>query len=454
MGFGGRLGGIGAGVLLGLAACSDDAGPAAPPPAPAIEAGVDAGVVLERDAAADVEAATAIVVRTSVPPSSLSPGGPANATWAAVRDGSGPWATLAASAPGTYSFGVHGARWAVAFACADDKNALVTIHERPVATASLDVALEEQCGSAPSPSYVLHGTFTHVPLASGWLDFAYALDARGAVIVTSGESAPYEIVNVVEGTWDIAFGLRDQAGTPLTKIAMLRGRALTGDALLDVDLETSAFVPGSKKLTLGGLSPEETVAAQIAYTTTAGGEGIDVGPQDVPNAPLVEVAYSTIPAAAQQASDRYRAAIVASGPDALATRGVRGTFHEAIDLSVELPAAMPEPSTTVAATAPWLRLSTIFSTRPGADVYEVLASARITQKSRRAWRMTLEASPANATALAIVMPDLSNVPGFDPAWAIPPELERRVTATVTEKSSPLGDGSSARFAASTVVVVP
>ncbi|MBX3203409.1 MAG: hypothetical protein KF764_00010 [Labilithrix sp.] len=452
MRFGVGLLGVSALVALAPAlACSDEPGVDAP--AALDDGGPAEAAAPEPDGGAGVEAR--IVVRTSTPASSVSPGGPAPATWAAYRKDSGAWDTLPATAAATYSFTTTSSRWAVALACADDRTSIVAVYERPASVASLDVVLEEQCGAPPGDAYVLDGTLAHVPASTEWLDFGYALGARGAVIIPAGDSAPYEIVNVVGGTWNLAFGLREQAGTPLTKIALVRRRALAADTTLDLDLDAVGLVPGTKKLTVSGLDPaDETLAAPVAYTMGDDREGIDVGQQDVPTAATTELSYATVPAAAQEAPDRYRAAIVASGQRGSTSRGVLAVFHEAVDLTFALPAPMAAPVVSVAAATPYLRVATKLPTREAAATYEVLASVRLSQRFRRAWSVSVDASLAPGGELEVTLPDLAAVPGFDVSWALPPDRERAVTATTRDKPTSLGDGASERFSAHTTTLEP
>ena len=93
---------------------------------------------------------------------------------------------------------------------------------------------------------------------------------------------------------------------------MKRGTVVNGDATMDVDLTgPGSFAPGSKALRLHSLIKGDTVTPVVFYG--AGGPlGIDVGPQDVPDGqPDVTLAYSTVPAAAQVASDRYHGELMA-----------------------------------------------------------------------------------------------------------------------------------------------
>jgi len=441
-------------VASSLMACSSSDDAAAPAPAPEVDGGVTPtddgggpGPILPNP--------TTITVTTHVAGSSETTGGNTNATWAAFRKDDGSWSPLSPSATaGTYTFETHATRWAAAFVCADNRSSLVAIHEEVATVTSATIELESWCGPAPADVFTITGTLTNVSAATSWLDFGYPLESRGVVLPVAGTSATYEEVNVVSGTWDLAFGLRDDSTQGLTKIALLRNHALTADAKLDVDLSSaSAFAPGTKKLLIHGIDAMENINAPIRFATNGGVQGLDVGPQNVGAGPDADVLYSTIPASAQVATDRYRLAIAAEADDH--TREVTGSIHDAVDLEVTLPPILDGVTATVTSPTPYVRVTTVVPMRPNAAYVESSVLAAVTNKSHRVWRMSTSANVIGASPSAtFAMPDLSAVAGFDAAWTLPTDIERKVTGTIREVAVVVGDGTMTRAVSRTVTIQP
>jgi hypothetical protein len=401
-------------------------------------------------------AGTSITITTFVPGSAATTGGKTNATWAAFRKDDGSWGALtpAALAAGSYVFQTTADRWAVAFGCADDQNSLVAIHEDAITVTKANVLLESWCGPARPEAFTIAGTLSNVSATTSWLDFGYPLESRGVTLPLSGTNAAYEEVNVIAGTWDLAFGLRDDPGSTLTKMALLRGQALTADATVNVDLAGAlAFAPGSRKLGIHAIDPNDNIAVPVRYATGAGSEqGIDLGPQNIASGADLDLTYATVPANVAVPTDRYHVALTASVMNE-ALRGVTASFHEAVDLDFTFPTPLDGITSAVSSSTPYIRLTTNMPTRPNTASVEASVVARITNKSLRVWRMSMgTAALAGAATATFAMPDLAAVPGFDTAWTLPSDIERDVTGTVREVPAPLADGTVTRFASRTIYV--
>jgi hypothetical protein len=441
-------------------ACSSSSSESAP--ARSTDAGTsDTGTVVVDDAStptvdADVgPPPTKIAVTTRIPPTSLAPGLKANATWAVWREANATeWTTLAPAEAGSYGFESVSGRWMIAFACADAQSALVTVFERSAATTTLDVPLAEHCrpeGTLPH-YFSISGTLSHIPTSTGWLDFAWELGSRGAVLPTTGTSATYEEVNVLSGTWDFMFGLREDAPSSLSKIAIVRGHALTADETLDFDLAMD-ITPGKKALKIHDIAAGEAVTAPIRYTTNGAESGLDLGPQTLPDGADIQTTYAEIPATSRLPTDLHRLDLSAADGDA-ALRGIRGSFKQPIDLDVTLPTPLEAARITVVGTTPYLRLGAKLKPRTNAAWYDAEVFVKITNKSLRVWRYSTDAVPSDGGEIDVTLPDISKADGFDTAWVLPTDRDRTVTLTVNEKPETLGDGTTSRYASRIAVLSP
>ncbi|MBX3226033.1 MAG: hypothetical protein KIT84_29340 [Labilithrix sp.] len=424
-----------------LAGCSSGEAGSSAPPAPA-----DGG-----------SAADTITVHTRTPSDASGRG--TNATWAAALDAAGQWQKLEPSATaGTYTFAAPGATWSAAFACADDRASLVVVVSRPSSVTTFDVELEPQCAPDEISSFDMTGTFAHVPPTTSWLDFGYALDDRGFTIPAAGDNASYELLNVIAGTWDLGFGLRDEGGAPLTKIMLLRDQAIVGPTKLDVDATTAGLVPVPKGLVVNGVAPDENFAITARYALGGGVHGLDIGPQDVPyGQPTVTLTYVTVPPAAARPADRHRIQALAADADKetrVMTRTSDAVFHSAIDVALELPAGLPAPRAERTAPAPYVRVTTYVATRPNAADYEALVVGRVSNRRVHSWRLSVDASAVTGPEAVLAIPDFGAAPGFDASWAIGADVEAVVTGTVHEVSTPIGDGAVVRAATHAITLAP
>ncbi len=436
-------------VLAPLVACSHDTDLGLTPDSGSLESGAPDGT----------NSGTGITVTTLAPSLTTAPGEKASATWAAYRLDDGEWRMLGPAAVGTYTFSVPVARWAVALVCASDDGALSTvfIHRRTVATRALEVALEPQCTPEPPPAeFALTGTISNVPPTTGWLDFGYARDTRGVVLPVAGGQAPYEMVGVAPGTWDLAFGVRDEPSSALTRMFLLRGTVVSADRTLDIDATGPAsFAPAQKRLLLRGLDPKESLTPQVLYAT-GGPHGIDVGPQDVPpDLSDVTLAYSTVPESMQLPADRYHGVIRAERDRREALRTIELSFHQAIDLDLAfLPLAAP-PAVVVLGTTPQVRLETRFPVLANAIRHDVRVLSETNRRTQHVWHATFDpAILAGSTEVVDAMPDLSALPGFRSEWTLPIGVTAIVTATSYEAPQTLGDGTMQRATGNALEVTP
>jgi hypothetical protein len=388
-----------------------------------------------------------VTVTTAIPPSTRSPGGRASATWAAYRDAAGAWARIEPSDLGTYVLSPHEAGWAVAFACADGQNALVTIRVEPPSVRRAEVPLDAWCDAAPPAAFTITGQIANLTEGASWLDFGYALESRGAVLPATGPNAFYEEVNVAAGTWDLAFGVRRDPGAALSRIALVRGHLLAADHSLDVDLSgIGAVTPEARRLVVHGIDPDaETVAIPVEYTMNGGEHGIDLGPQDVPLARDIELAYSVVPRAAQAATDLYRLELTATTelPDSRdsAARGAVARFHAPGDVELTAPPALPPPAIALVSERPFVRVDARTRARSGAASYELSVVTKISNRERRVWRLVTSAPPPPGEEVTLTLPDLVAAPEFDPRWALVPDVPRDVTVTVRDHALPFADGT-------------
>jgi hypothetical protein len=413
----------------------------------------------DADAAVAIEAGPHITVTTLAPALTSAPAAKASATWAAYRLDDGDWLPLSPASEGTYTFPLAVARWTVALVCASADDALVTVllDHRTNATPDVSITLDDYCTPAPLPAeYAFIGTLTNIPITTQWFDFGYARTSRGEAIPVAGATGTYEIVGIEPGTWDLSFGVRDEAFRPLTRFVMKRGTVVKGDATIDVDLTgPGSFAPGSKALRLHSLITGDTVTPVVFYG--AGGPfGIDVGPQDVPDGqPDVQLAYSTVPAAAQIASDRYHGELKAEQDRRTGSRRITFDFHDAIDLDMTFLPDPPVPQAVVTGTSPYVRLETKVELLANAERHEIMALAARNRRAQVAWRSIYDARHVGtAPGLTDVTPDLSALPGWNPAWGLTVGLTTSLFVTAFETPQALGDGKVQRSASKGLELTP
>jgi len=325
-------------------------------------------------------------------------------------------------------------------------------------TTALDVELEAPCAPAETPLFDVTGTFAHVPAETSWLDFGYGLDDRGFTMPTNGDSAPYELLNVVAGTWDLGFGLRSDGGQPLTKLMLVRDQNIAATTKLDIDVTTTAFDPLPKTLVVNGILPEDNFAVTARYALNGGIHGLDIGPQDVPfGQTTATMTYVTVPPRVTRPADRHRIQALAADADKetrTATRVADASFATAIDVTLELPGALPLPRAERTAAEPYVRISTFVATRPNALAYEARVIGRISNRVTHSWRVSLDGSAATGPDAILAMPDLSAVAGFDKAWGIGAGVTTTITGVASEQPTPLGDGTVLRSSTHSFVLPP
>lgn len=404
----------------------------------------------EVDASAPVDGAT---VHTMAPSSSVSLPGPNNATLAMALGPDGTWSALTAKELGVYVVPYHGDRWTAAFVCADDEqnDDYIAIYDRAASVKDITIDLAQPCALPAGEVGDVTGTFAHAPPETSWFDFGYLADERASSLPLNGDSAEYEIVHVVSGTWDLVFGFRENAGLPLTKLIVVRDEAVTkAGVTLDADLAATGIVPGANALTVSGLTADEQLAAPVIYALGGGIHGIDLGPQSTAGPNLT---FATVPAAVQRPTDRYRLAVTATASDDATQRGATAVFHDAIDVALDLLPALPAPAFRVLGDAPYLRLSMSTVGRANTATYVLSAVTRVNDRSNHAWTYDTDAAVAEGAPVSFDLPDFSSVPGWNPAWALAAE-RTTVTATAHERESALSDGAVTRFTSHSVPLTP
>ncbi len=411
----------------------------------AVDPGGDAGADANEVDAGVVDAAPT-TVRVNI--TTTRPNGAVvDATWGAYRDAAGTWKPIQRSALGTYHFDASGPRWQAAFACDNGRASVVSVHQRAITNVAPTIELDEECRAAgAAASWTLSGTMAAVPATTGWLDFGYPLESRGSALPLQGANADYEEVNVDEGTWDLAFGLRDDPAKALTRVLLKRGYTNTADATVNLDMATSV-TPIPKKIDVTGFVGGEDITLSMLHTTGGGATGLAVGPQ---NPSIVASAlndmWDSLPAASLVATDRYRLSLAATSATTLRT--VEGSFHDAADVAVALPTPIDAPVAQKNGT----KITAKLPAYAGAALYEAIALVQLSRDARRVFRITVEPDAIGDTL--DVVPDLSSVTGYSAEWNLPTDEDVLVSARAHETPAALADGMRTRTAARGIVLTP
>jgi len=364
-----------------------------------------------------------------------------NATLVAVAGADGVFQVVAPAGAGTYAIPIQ-PKWTLAVVCAasDSEPSRVSLFERTDATKTLEVMLEPVCsGGEVQLASTLTGNLANVPASTSWMDFAYPLDSRGAVVAVTGTTANYELVNVANGTWDLTFGVRDESFGPLTRVGIRRAATIDADKTVDFDMATTAPL-GTRKLDVHGIATGEATTFAVNFVTQ-GPLGIDFGPHLVPDKPDVSLVYSTL--ADTRPTDRYQGELLAESDAGRIARALLFSIHDPIDVDVTLPPALDKaPAVKAVGATPGVRLEMTLDPVPDAMSYQLSATVKLSERVRRTWSVSLE---GGATApMVSTMPDLTALPGWKSHFDLPGGNVITVGAEVHERKTPFGDGTLER----------
>ncbi|HRG95203.1 MAG TPA: hypothetical protein PLR99_03070 [Polyangiaceae bacterium] len=369
---------------------------------------------------------TVITVRTTSAYKSTFP------VWAAVQDGDAAWVRV--PKPGaTFAFGVTGARYGVAAACAEGQ--LQVRYSTP------DVTTVDVCNSggsgASGPSYFLRGQVRNAD-GAGWLSYT-GTRTTGQALPSGGGAVSLELWT---GYKDLVFGLRPSQHEPLTRVLVKRGLPLTetlgANPPVTLDFAVEGRAVTLRTLAVTGLSDTDLVGHDVTWSVD-GRSPFRLQTSEQGRA--MSDTYAAIDPSQLRASDAYILTVSAAknGTHSLGASYLTGRFTKPIDLTLDM--TFPNPVASLAGSAPYGRARLEYPDFPNAYAYALYASSA---SKRTQWNVSVARSyfsPGEPTQVTI--PDLSGVPGWSAAWGFPAGSPIAVEGTLRERSG-LSDGSQER----------
>jgi hypothetical protein len=334
---------------------------------------------------AGIDAATHTIVATGYPGSLPVPG---DLRWVAYQDGDGAWQPATSDGAGTYAVPVVSTDYALAWVC-DDPDA-GEVHVLYATVDELD-HFPIQC-YATEPLATVSGTVSGVA-AGGTARIALEDNSIDA----AGMPATYSLLTAA-GVHDM-FAVERSSANVATRIIIRRDVDLSADATVDFDLTGATAVVTSP-----------WTASEPAYVFTslynAAGGIIFL------NNPVGS--WVGVPDSLLAPDDVHR---VAASDMATQTRRALHFVHSPGPVDFTLPPAFDTASIapTVVATSPYRRLAVTASGAPDGVVHTIQISQ---QDATLPWFLRFTGARVPGGAIAAVMPDLSAVPGFDPAWTL------------------------------------
>jgi hypothetical protein len=200
-----------------------------------------------------------------------------------------------------------------------------------------------------------------------------------------------------------------------------------GPGTLDIDFGEGAVTLEERPLQLP--APDAGESLQAAVTITSAGRGASIR---IESSRPGQVTMA--PAAQLGPGDMQQLSVNGVGATRQQLRGFVRTIEDDQLPPVDLPPTFATPAASLAATAPVARPSVTFQRQPAALFYQLVASS-----PAGGFTWVVNASARSLGDASLVLPDLSAVPGFDPAWGPLPGIPLLLEVTAVTSSRRLDD---------------
>ena len=325
--------------------------------------------------------------------------------FAAGQDGDGAWQALtAAGAAQTFTLQVTGARYGLAYGCANaagDSIGITVVQATVAETARVTVA----CGGLSTATPVtIMGTISGLSSTQ-----SAQVDVAGRAATVAAGTTTYS-VSLPPGTWDL-FARRMTAAPVWDRMIRRNSVTAAAGATFNLDFTTEGFAPETHTITFQGVSATESTGQLVIFRNTLGGSPFGLGSPAAGS-------YFAIPAAQLRSGDYH--SVVASASDATAGRRVRRIFTTAMDFTATMPPMVAAPVITVGAATPYVRPRATIPDGLTANRYDLGYSQTETAPARsRSWALQLTSGWIDAGAETdYVVPDLSAVTGWQAWWGL------------------------------------
>jgi hypothetical protein len=377
-----------AAVLAGIAACGD----------PSTAADAPSAI----DGASPVDATPVTFVATGYPVENRDPG---DLTWVAYQDGDGAWQRATSDGAGVYTLVLANRAYGLAYACPGPDGVDVAIYH---ATTDEIPALAMRC-FIDAPMITVSGTVTGSVAGRSVAVFIgdRSASATGPELAYSRTVAP--------GVHDVLVVEADPIAP--RRVHVLRGVDLTSDTTLDIDLSGAAdLVANAWTADI----PDAAIFAQL-WADRGGRASFFAGQ---PSA-----SWWGAPSTVLAGADLHR--VRAQTPDG--TRRVTRYLRDPAPLDFVLPAPLDTSAfaASVAATSPYVRITTTGTGSQAAHLHELAVAA-----ADRYWWTAITRARAPGAAFDVTTPDFSGVAGFDPLWALPPGGDGYASLIAFESNRP------------------
>ena len=346
-------------------------------------------------------------------------------SWVAFQDGNGAWTrALPSVTGGTTRFHSDFSTDRGAIATLSGPGALTVLSVQYGTPAELVVAGDtnpRDCGSLVSKT--LFGTAAGLDTnESAYI--SSALSSRIRVVPATGDS--FELKGLPDGPQDLLAtrSTRTNGTEAVTRMIMRRSVDLADSAALPVfDFGLSeAFAPAVANVSLSGLGSDGASGGTRLLT------GHDDLPVTVQTSPTTDVTRSYIALPETRLLPGDLQVLFASVLPTVTADGRTATlyFRAPTDRTVTLGAPLARPTFTTVATAPALLLRAHYVSQ---DDYDRSATISYQQGITTIVVVSMTAAyAALAGGYDLLVPDLSSVAGFDPAWALHPGASVQWTA--------------------------
>lgn len=207
----------------------------------------------------------------------------------------------------------------------------------------------------------------------------------------------------------------DPTTTAVTRLILRRVSDLPDGTTIPVFDFSSAesFAPAAGTVTIGGLGPEGAIVNTLLLTP----HSRSVISFDEHDMAAATRGYLALPESKLEAGDLQ---ILAASSGPVTTSDIRAAalyFRAPGEQTLTLGPVITQPTFSTVATAPALRLRAHFEAQ---SEYDRLTSISFQQGETTLFAVGMTAAYAalTGTGYDLVVPDLSQVPGFDPTWAL------------------------------------
>lgn len=337
--------------------------------------------------------------------------------WVAFQDGDGAWTAASPTAAGsgtTFEHTFYSDRGAVATArvLGHGVTSVSVQYGRPEELTLVSVTNPLICGTQ---SLSLLGTVAGLD-TNEEAQIAAGLGLRTAA--PRGGDNSFSLGGLTAGPQDILASRvtrLDPNTVAVTRLILRRvGDLPDGSTLPVFDFNAAeSFAPATGTVTIGGLGPEGAMVNTLLLTA----HSRSVISFDVHDMTAATRDYLALPESKLEPGD-LQILSASSGPTTTSDfRGAALYFRSPVEQTITLGDVITTPTFSTVATTPALRLRAHFA---GQSDYDRQTTIAFQQGETTVFAVSMTASYAAIAGAGydLVVPDLSQVPGFDPTWAL------------------------------------